>query len=134
MQYVLWTFLSLVAYIGGLVIITRATPPLTIRSFDEGLFMSIAALDILGAMLAFGAFIVTYGLYSGNFPIKVLNFFMLLGIAIIAGRLGFTTYRPRSKVKTQPISRMIVIVYCAFLICIALYCVTLLFTSSTTGA
>ena len=130
MQYVLWTILSLVAYIGGLVIIIRATPPLTIRSFDEGLFMGIAALDILGAMLAFGAFIVTYGLYSGNLPIKILNFFMLLVIAIIAGRLGFTTYRPRSKVKTLPISRLIVIVYCAFLICIALYCVTLLFASS----
>lgn len=134
MQYVLWTFLSIVAYIGGLVIIIRATPPLAVRSFDEGLFMGIAALDILGAMLAFGAFIVTYGLYSGSLPIKVLNFFMLLGIAIIAGRLGFTTYRPRSTIKTLPISRLIVIVYCLFLIGIALYCVTLLFASPTTGA
>ena len=48
MSPVLLTFLSLAAYICGLVMLVKVTPHLLKRNFDEGFFMGIAAADILG--------------------------------------------------------------------------------------
>ncbi len=45
MLYFLWVLVSIVAYIAGLTILIKVTPKLISRSFDEGLFVGIAALD-----------------------------------------------------------------------------------------
>src|SRR5579863_3419773 len=82
MPFALWTLLSLVVYVGGLVILVWVTPHLLVRSSDEGLFMGIAAADIFGGMLAFGAVTITFGIFSGNFGSRVLDFFLLIGILI----------------------------------------------------
>jgi hypothetical protein len=127
MSYALLTIASILAYIGGLVIMARTTPLLFVRSFDEGLFMGIAALDILGAMLSFGAFVITYSLFNGNFAIKVLDFFMLVGITIIAVRFALSSFRPRNVTGTVQASRIMTGSYGIFLVLIALYCIVLLF-------
>ncbi|MBV8822325.1 MAG: hypothetical protein JO123_06000, partial [Ktedonobacteraceae bacterium] len=72
MQGLLWTLISIVIYIGGLVIIARMTPMMPSHAFDEGVFMGLAALAILGALLAFGAIVVTYFLFSGNIGVRAL--------------------------------------------------------------
>ena len=131
MVYPLLTIGSLLAYGVGLVIIVRTTPLLFVRSFDEGLFMGIAALDILGAMLSFGAFVITYSLFNGNLPIKVLDFFMLVGITIIAASFARSSFRPRTVTGTVRTSRIMTGSYGIFLVLIALYCLVLLFIGQT---
>ena len=128
MQYFLWTLASLISYAGGLIILIRVTPMLLVRSYDEGLFMGIAALDILGALLAFGAVVITYGVFSGNFAIKVLDFAFLLGIIIVSVRLAFASFQRRSLTDTLVASRFIAGGYALFLVVASLYCIVLLFT------
>src|SRR5437870_2588668 len=106
MQYVLWTLASFIAYAGGLLIIMRITPMLLPRSFDELRFTGIAVLDIIGALLAFGAVVVTYSLFSGNFAVKVLDFLLLAGIAFVAGRTSLTCYRTGAGAAISLISRI----------------------------
>lgn len=126
MPYFLWVMLSLIAYIGGAIILVRVTPMLLLRSYDEGLFMGIAALAILGALLAFGAVVITYGIFSGNFGIRVLDFFFLAGIILIAIQLAFRSWRPHP-MHTIMASRIIVGSYVVFLILASCYLIVLLF-------
>jgi len=74
MQRVLLTLIVLVAYICGLVIIVAVTPRLWRLKFDEGLFIGIAAADVLGGILAFAPIGITFALFNGAFGIKVLDF------------------------------------------------------------
>lgn len=127
MQYVLWTFASLIAYAGGLVVIMRITPLLLRRSFDELWFTGIAVIDIIGAILAFGAVVVTYSLFSGNFAVKVLDFLLLVGIILVAGRTSFTCFQTRLKGETALISRITAGGYGLFLVLAALYYIAQLF-------
>src|SRR6185312_6777173 len=86
MSYFLWTLGSIVAYVGGLMIILRVTPRLLQRKFDEGLFMGMAALNVLGALLIFSAVVITLAIFSGALAVRVLDFLLLLGVLILAGR------------------------------------------------
>lgn len=128
MQYFLWTLASFISYIGGLIILVRVTPMLLVRSYDEGAFMGVAALDILGALLAFGAVVITYNLFNGNLAIKILDFAFLLGIIGISGRLALASFRPRSMKNTLLVSRILAGGYTLFLILASLYLLVLLFT------
>ncbi len=130
MQYALWTVLCLIAYGAGLTLLVRVTPRLATHAFEDSLFMGFAALDILGALLAFGAFIVTYGLFSGNIPIKIVDFLMLAGIIIVAIRFSLASLRSRVLPdKTIQVSRIMAGSYGVLLILAALYCIFVLFTS-----
>jgi hypothetical protein len=129
MSYVLWTLLSLVAYIGGLVILVRVTPMLPSRSFDEGFFMGLAAVDIIGAVLAFGAVFITFAVFTGSLPIRILDFLLLAGILIIAVRLTFQCLRPRVTSGTFPVSRVLAGSYGLFLVLAAFFSITQLFIS-----
>jgi len=53
MSPALLTFLSLVAYVCGLVVLVKATPQLLKRNFDDSFFMGIAAADIFAGLLIF---------------------------------------------------------------------------------
>ena len=129
MQYVLWTLASFIAYAGGLLVIMRITPMLLPRSFDELWFTGIAVIDIIGAILAFGAVVVTYSLFSGNFAVKVLDFLLLVGIMFVAGRTSFTCFQTRANAGASLVSRIIAIGYGLFLVLAALYYIIQLFTS-----
>ena len=107
----------------------RVTPLLLVRAYDQGLFMAIAAADILGGIFAFGAVTVTFALFSGNFGVKVLDFLLLVGIVIVGIRMSIRSFRPHVA-KTNRVSRVVAGTYCLVLALAALYYLVLLFTSS----
>jgi len=127
MLYILWTFMSFCAYVSGLVILVKVTPLLLTRTYDEGYFMAIAAADVLGGMFVFAAVAITFGLFSGMFVIRLIDCFLLLGIAIIAFNLSYRCIRSRRAVKAHPVSRVIASGYSLFLGLAALFYLVLLF-------
>jgi hypothetical protein len=127
MSYFLWTLGSIVAYIGGLMIILRVTPRLLQRKFDEGLFMGMAALDVLGAILVFSAVVITLAVFSGAIAVRALDFLLLLGVLIIAGRTALSSFRPRIETGTFLSSRVIAGMYCLALAIAAFSYIVLLF-------
>ena len=127
MQGLLWTLISIVIYIGGLVIIARMTPMMPSHAFDEGVFMGLAALAILGALLAFGAIVVTYFLFSGNIGVRALDFLLLLGILIVATRTSLRSFHPHKSTATFSVSRVLAGSYCILLTIAALCYIVLLF-------
>ena len=127
MIYIWWTIACLIAYIAGLVILMRVTPLLLVRAYDQGLFMAIAAGDILGGIFTFGAIAITFGLFSGSLGIRALDFFLLLGIFAVCAHLSYRIFK-RYGIKINRISRIIAGVYCLLLALSALYYIVLLFT------
>ncbi len=130
MQRVLLTLIVLVAYICGLVIIVAVTPRLWRLKFDEGLFIGIAAADVLGGILAFAPIGITFALFNGAFGIKVLDFLLLVGIFIAGLRTSLRSFRPRYKGGTFQLSRILVGSYSLLLVAAAVYSIVLLFVSS----
>jgi hypothetical protein len=108
------SLLSIFAYIVGLVILWKVTPRLLSHSFDEPLFVGIATLDILGACLAFGAIVVTLGLFNGSFQIKLIDLLLLLGIFGVSIRMASYCLRPRAKAFW--VSQWLAGAYCLFLV------------------
>ena len=88
--------------------------------------MGIAALTILGALLAFGAVVITYGLFSASFAVKVLDFLLLVGIFLVAARTSLACFQRRARF---PASRMMAIGYGLFLTAATCYAVVELFAS-----
>ena len=129
MLFFLGTLASLIAYAAGLFIVIKVTPLLLSRRYDEGLFMGIAAADIVGGILAFGAVMVTFALLNGSFGVKVLDFLLLVGILIIALYMTLGVFRPRS-VETFLVSRILAVGFCLLLTVAALYAIVLLFWPS----
>ncbi len=129
MQYALWVFISFVAYAAGVVILLRVTPMLLHRQYDEGLFMGIAAMDILGALLAFGGIIIPLALFTGVLAIvfRVLGVILLLGIILVAARLARRSFQPRVSAGTFRISRIIAGSYSIFIALASLYYIVQIF-------
>ncbi|SRR5579871_423807 len=123
MQKVLATILCLVAYVGGLVIVTIMTPRLLRRNFDEGFFMGIAAADILGGLLAFAAVGIIFGLYNGSGAVRVIDFVMLAIIAGISLRISIRSFRPTYLTSAVRASSIIAGSYCLLLALAALYAI-----------
>ena len=130
MSYFLWIIGSLIAYIGGLVIIWRVTPRLLWRSYDEGLFMVIAALDIVGALLAFGAVVITFALFNGAIGIRIMDFLLLVGILIVTARMTLLCLSSRLRGKTFRVSRILAGIYCLCLAIAAVYYIVQMFMPS----
>jgi hypothetical protein len=127
MQSFLWVIVSVVAYVGGLVIVVCVTPRLLSHSFDELFFMGGAALDILGALLAFGAIVLTFAMFNGEFPIRVLNFLLLIGILVVTARTALYCIRPR--VGTTAVSRALTGGYGFFLAAASVFYIVQVLTS-----
>ncbi len=127
MQNFLWVVVSIVAYVGGLVIVVRVTPRLLTHSFDEVFFMGGAVLDILGALLAFGAIVLTFIMFNGAFPIRVLNFLLLVGILAVTVRTALYCIRPR--VGATALSRALTGGYGFFLAAASVFYIVQIFTT-----
>lgn len=127
MQQFLVTLACLIAYAGGLVILVKVTPRLFFLSFDEGMFMGIAAVDVCGAILVFGAVAITFALFNGSLPTRGLDFFLLVGILIVAIRMALRSFRPRGIKGTFPVSRIVAGSYCLLLCVAAFYLIVWLF-------
>ena len=132
MLFVLGTLASLIAYIGGLFIVIKVTPLLLFRQYDEGLFMGIAAADIVGGILAFAAVMVTFALFNGtqNVITRVFDTVLLVGIFLIAVRMSLHSFRPRIVAGTFLVSRVLAGSFCLLLILAAIYAIVLLFLPS----
>jgi hypothetical protein len=127
MSYVLWTLACLCVYVSGLVILMIVTPLLLSRDYDEGFFMAIAAADVFGGMFVFGSVAIIFALYSGVFAARLLDFFLLLGIVIVAFSLSYRCSRSQKAVQAHPVSRFVASGYCLFLGLAALFYLGLLF-------
>jgi len=127
MTYVLLTFACLFAYAGGLIILVRVTPMLLTRAYDEGLFMVIMAGDVFGGIFVFGAVALTFALFSGNFPVRVLDLFLLVGITIVGLRLSYKSFGSH-RAGIHRASRIVAGSYCLLLALAAFYYIVLLFT------
>jgi len=129
MLFVLGTLASLVAYAGGLFIVIKVTPLLLSRRYDEGLFMGIAAMDILGSILSFAAVMVSFALLNGtqNIVTRVFDTVLLVGIFLIAVRMSMRSFRPRITTGTFLVSRILAGSFCLLLTLAALYAIVLLF-------
>ena len=132
MLFVLGTLASLIAYIGGLFIVIKVTPLLLSRQYDEGLFMGIAAADIVGGILAFAAVMVTFSLFNGtqNVITRIFDTVLLVGIFLIAVRMSLHSFRPRTVAGTFLISRILAGSFCLLLTLAAIYAIVLLFLPS----
>lgn len=130
MQPVVWTVLGLIAYICGLALIINMTPRLLKLSFDEWLFMSIAAADVFGGILAFAPIGITFALFNGAFGIKVLDFFLLMGILVVGLRTALRSFRPRYQGGTFRVSRILAGSYGLLLLAAAIYSLVYLFVPS----
>lgn len=128
MQYVLWMFACLIGYGAGLFILWKVTPLIIVRTYDEGLFMAIMALDILGGIFVFGAVAVTFALFSGNIPIRTLDFLLLVGILIMGASMSFKSFRPYRIAGTNFVSRIVAGAYCLALALAAIFYLVLLFS------
>ena len=82
MSVAVWVIASIVAYAVGLGVLIRVTPLLYYRSYDGEMFLGIAALDIFGAILAFGAVLITLALFNGAIGVRILDFLMMIGILL----------------------------------------------------
>lgn len=120
MSIAVWILASLVAYIVGMVMLVRVTPLLYYRSYDGEMFLGIAALDIFGAILAFGAVIVTLALFNGAVGIRILDFLMLVGIFLVSIHLTRTSLR-RPPVGTIHSSLLLVAGFSILLLIACLY-------------
>ena len=129
MSNVIWVLMGIVAYITGLAIIIQVTPRLILRSYDEGLFMGIAAMDIVGALLVFGAVGLTYATFSGAFGVRVLDFLLLVGILIVGSRTALFSFRPRHPQGTFRTSRIMAGIYCLALALAACWYIVQIFMS-----
>lgn len=127
MSYTLWTFLSLAAYIVGIIVLLRATPRLLRYSYDQLAFTGFAALEIIGGLCVFGAVTITFGLFSGSFAIKLLDFLLLVGILIVGCILSYRSFRSRQRDVIRA-TRVIAGIYFLLLVLAAIYYLALLFS------
>lgn len=119
----------LVAYIAGLFLLVRIMPRLIKRAFDEALFIGVAALAILGAMLAFGSIGVTFALFSGSIGVKIADGLLLLILGIAMLRTSLNAFRPNynSYQSANRTSRLIVGIFFLLLALAAAVLLALLF-------
>lgn len=127
------TILCLLAYVGGIVLLWKVTPRLLRHKFDEMSFMGIAAADILGGLLVFGAVGVMFALFNGALGIRIFDFILLAIIAGVSGRLAYRSFFPwrnpnplRGSEAEKP-SSILAGSYCVLLVVAALYTLVMMF-------
>lgn len=97
------------------------------RQFDEGFFMGIAAIDIIGGLLSFGGIVMTFALFSGAVGVRILDVLLLIGVLLIGAYLARISLQPRRTSGTFRASRIIAGSYSAFLALAALYYIVQMF-------
>jgi hypothetical protein len=128
MQPLVITLVCLVAYVCGLVIIVKTSPMLLSSPYYEGMFLGIAAADVTGGILAYGAMVVTFYLFNGAFAVRVLDFLLLVGLLIVGVYLTRRSLRPRASRYRS--SQIVVSLYCGLLVLFAIFSIVSLFIVS----
>lgn len=123
------TFGCTITYSAGLVLLVKMMPGLLKRAYDEALFVGVAALAILGAMLTFGSIGITFALFSGTLLVRIFDALLLLILLLITLRTAIGAFRPRYGigVGTYRVSRIMTGGFFLALACAAIYILVLLF-------
>ena len=127
MSPVLLTFLSLIAYICGLVMLVKITPRLLRRKFDDGYFMGIAAADIFGGLLIFAPVGIIFALFNGSYAVRIIDVILLLVIGIVALRTAMRSFRPTYPAGVFRVSSILASSYCLLLVGAAIYIIIFMF-------
>ncbi|GCE46441.1 hypothetical protein EI42_04479 [Thermosporothrix hazakensis] len=127
MQQVLWTIGAILAYIVGLVVIWIITPKMQRYSIDDPAFMGWAVLDVLGAFLAFACIVVLLLVFDGAMAVRVIDFFLILGIIAVAVRMALSSLRAKYVSGTHRVSRIAAGIYGIFLAVIGIFALVQLF-------
>ena len=127
MSPALLTFLSLVAYVCGLVVLVKVTPQLLRRNFDEGFFMGIAAADIFGGLLIFAPVGIIFALFNGSYAVRIVDVILLLVTGIIALRTSIRSFRPTYPAGVFRVSSILAGSYCLLLVGAAIYIIIFMF-------
>ncbi len=124
----LWliTFGCLVAYAAGLILLTRIMPRLIKRAVDEALFIGVAAVAILGAMLAFSAVGVTFAIFSGGIGVRILDALLVLLLGIVTLRTALKAFRTPRNDRSQNTNRLSQIITASFFLLLAVGCAAVL--------
>ncbi|HLI07236.1 MAG TPA: hypothetical protein VKV40_11770 [Ktedonobacteraceae bacterium] len=91
--------------------------------------MGIAAADVIGGILAYGAMVVTFYLFNGAFAVRVLDFLLLVGLFIVS--LSMTRRSMRPNAAGYRFSRIAVSLYCGLLTFVAIFSIVSLFIVRT---
>ena len=127
----LWliTFGCIVAYIAGLILLVKVMPGLLKRAYDDALFIGVAAVAVLGAMLAFGSIGITFMAFGGQLLVRIFDALLLLIFLLIALRTAMGAFRPRYGigVGTYRVSRIMTGSFFLALAAAAVYVLVFLF-------
>jgi hypothetical protein len=123
------TFGCTITYSAGLVLLVKIMPGLLKRAYDDALFIGVAALAILGAMLVFGSIGITFDIFSGTLFVRLFDALLLCILLLIALRTAMGAFRPRYGigVGTYRVSRIMTGSFFLALACAAIYILVLLF-------
>jgi hypothetical protein len=128
MSPVVVTILSLISYIGGLVVLLRVTPLLLKRRFDEGIFMGFAAAVIIGGLLVFAPVDVIFGEFNGALTVRIFDTMLLVIIGIVSLRIAYRSLRPHYMRDVIRISGVLVGSFYLLLLVLAGYAIVFIFT------
>jgi hypothetical protein len=127
MQPALLFILSLVAYVGGLLLVWKITSRLLSLGLDEGWFMGLAALDILGGLLIFGAILLSLAAFQGTIGVKIIDAILLLIVFMLSLRLALRSFRRGHHDKPILLGHVLSGCYCLFLSAASIYAIVQLF-------
>lgn len=123
----LLTLLCLVSYGGGLVLLHRITPMLLRSRFDDVFFMGLAAAIIIGSLLAFAPIGILFAYFNSILSVRIFDVILLLGIAVVALRIGYRCFRPAYTTQVVRLSGILAGSYYILVLGLATYAVVLMF-------
>lgn len=119
--------LCLAAYGGGLVVLRNVTPLLLKRRFDDVLFMGLAAVLILGSLLAFAPIGVIFAFFNSTTSVRIVDTILLLVMVIVVTRITFRCFRPGYKMEVVRLSGILAGSYYLLVLGLAIYAIVLMF-------
>src|SRR6266849_7834322 len=119
--------LCLAAYGGGLVVLRNVTPLLLKRKFDDVLFMGLAAVLILGSLLAFAPIGVMLAFFNSTTSVRIGDTMLLLVMVIVVTRITFRCFRPGYKMVVVRLSGILAGSYYLLVLGLAIYAIVLMF-------
>jgi hypothetical protein len=130
MQPIVWTFIGLIAYVCGLVIVMAMTPQIGKFRYDDWMFLGYAVAVVSGGILLFVPLAITFALFNGTFGVKILDFLLLVGILVVGLRMALRSFRSRNANGTFEVSSILAGSFCLLLLVASVYCIILLFVPS----
>ena len=123
----LLTVVCLASYGGGLFLLRKMTPMLLKSRFDDVFFMGLAAVVIIGSLLAFAPIGVLFAYFNSVLPVRVFDVILLLGIAVVALRTAFRCFRPAYSMEVVRLSGILAGSYYILVLGLTAYALVLMF-------